>query len=89
MLLPNLLCGVLCAGTHDLHDLLTDLCGVATPLPSPAYPAGSAAHWGMWRAACWLLDNHWTRFVCLCVSGGEGDGRGREASGRGEEVDGG
>jgi hypothetical protein len=43
-------------GTHDIHDLLTDLCGVATPIP------GGAAHWGMWRAAGWLLDNHWDRW---------------------------
>ncbi|WIA15373.1 hypothetical protein OEZ85_002036 [Tetradesmus obliquus] len=44
-------------GTHDIHDLLTDLCGVATPIP------GGAAHWGMWRAAGWLLDNHWDRVL--------------------------
>lgn len=50
-------------GTHDIHDLLTDLCGVAIPLPSTSYPPGSAAHWGMWKAAGWLLDNHWTS-VC-------------------------
>jgi hypothetical protein len=34
---------------------------VATPLPAASYPPGSAAHWGMWRAAGWLLDNHWAR----------------------------
>ena len=26
-------------GTHDVHDILTDLCGIATPIP------GGAAHW--------------------------------------------
>uniref|UniRef100_A0A383VYZ4 Fungal lipase-type domain-containing protein n=1 Tax=Tetradesmus obliquus TaxID=3088 RepID=A0A383VYZ4_TETOB len=44
-------------GTHDIHDLLTDLCGVATPIN------GGAAHWGMWRAAGWLLENHWDRVL--------------------------
>lgn len=50
-------------GTHDIHDILTDLCGVATPIP------GGAAHWGMWRAAGWLLDTQWARqaMLCCCV----------------------
>lgn len=39
--------------------MLTDLCGVATPLPADTYDPDSAAHWGMWRAACWLLDTQW------------------------------
>lgn len=46
------------------HDLLTDLCGAATPLPAP-YPGGSAAHWGMWRATSWLLEHHWPRVLSL------------------------
>ncbi|KAI8477317.1 MAG: hypothetical protein J3K34DRAFT_108965 [Monoraphidium minutum] len=40
-------------GTHDIHDILTDLCGIATPMPGGGY-----AHWGMWQSALWLLDSH-------------------------------
>ena len=44
-------------GTHDLHDLLTDLCGIATALPN----GRGYAHWGMWQATAWLLENHLDR----------------------------
>jgi hypothetical protein len=43
-------------GTHDVHDILTDLCGKATPIE------GGFAHWGMFESSKWLLDNHLSRW---------------------------
>ena len=41
-------------GTHDVHDLLTDLCGASTPLPD----GSGHAHFGIWRSTQWLLNTH-------------------------------
>jgi hypothetical protein len=58
-------------GTHDLHDLLTDLAGVATPLPGPE---GGAGHWGMWQAAAWLLEEPLDRCGGALPSGQKQEG---------------